>query len=67
MRDSLTLASYPFGPKIVDGQDIKAFERLLKAHRDVMAHIARRSSEDQAYDVSLRGLCPDGQNVDSIF
>jgi cohesin loading factor subunit SCC2 len=35
----------------VNNQDMKALERLLKAHRDVANHLAKRASEDQAYDV----------------
>ncbi|KXN83113.1 Protein rad9 [Leucoagaricus sp. SymC.cos] len=36
--------------EIVNNQDVKALDRLLKAHRDVANHLAKRSSEDQAYD-----------------
>ncbi|TFK52693.1 hypothetical protein OE88DRAFT_1628274 [Heliocybe sulcata] len=35
---------------ILPGADSKQLGKLLNAHRDVVAHLCRRSSEDQAYD-----------------
>lgn len=56
--------------QIVANQDVKALERLLKAHRDIATHLAKRSSEDQAYEVSvltpirkMRGLIPSRQSA----
>lgn len=36
--------------EIMNSQDVKALDRLLKAHRDIATHLVKRSSEDQAYD-----------------
>lgn len=45
--------------QILNNQDIRAFDRLLKTHRDIATHLVKRSSEDQAYDVSVHlvSLC----------
>ncbi|KZT19995.1 ARM repeat-containing protein [Neolentinus lepideus HHB14362 ss-1] len=36
--------------EILPDADIKQFGKLLSAHHDVVAHLCKRSSEDQAYD-----------------
>lgn len=43
--------------KIVAKADDAQLERLIAAHEDVATHLAKRSSEDQAYDVRLSGWC----------
>ena len=37
--------------QIISGVDIKAFDKLLASHKELAAHLCKRSSEDQAYDV----------------
>lgn len=39
--------------KIVASLKSKQLSKFLDAHRDVAAHLTKRSSEDQAYDVSI--------------
>jgi hypothetical protein len=39
--------------KVVSNIDLKGLNKLLEAHRDVASHLCKRSSEDQAYDVSV--------------
>lgn len=39
--------------QIVDTLDIKELDRYLGAHWDVAAHLGKRATEDQAYDVCV--------------
>lgn len=34
-------------------QDVKEFTKVMEAHRDVAAHLCKRSFEDQAYEVCV--------------
>ncbi|KAI0064180.1 hypothetical protein BV25DRAFT_1934347 [Artomyces pyxidatus] len=36
--------------EIMSNLSVKALERLVAAHQDIASHLAKRSSEDQAYD-----------------
>lgn len=36
--------------EIVSNVNLKEFDKLLAVHRDVVSHLCKRSSEDQAYD-----------------
>ncbi len=38
--------------EVIGKSDFNQLERLIAAHDDVSSHLAKRSSEDQAYDVS---------------
>jgi hypothetical protein len=38
--------------KIVSSVSLRALNRFLESHQDVASHLCKRSSEDQAYDVS---------------
>lgn len=37
--------------QIISSVDIRAFDKLLASHKELAAHLCKRSSEDQAYDV----------------
>jgi cohesin loading factor subunit SCC2 len=39
--------------QIVPSADTRILEKLLSTHQDVATHLCKRSSEDQAYDVSF--------------
>ncbi len=38
--------------KIVSSVSLRGLNRFLESHQDVASHLCKRSSEDQAYDVS---------------
>jgi cohesin loading factor subunit SCC2 len=42
--------------KILSAVDNKELDKLLAIHQDVASHLCKRSSEDQAYDVSQQRL-----------
>jgi len=42
--------------KILSAVDNKGLDKLLAIHQDVASHLCKRSSEDQAYDVSQQRL-----------
>jgi cohesin loading factor subunit SCC2 len=42
--------------QIVSNLDTTALDRLLSSHQDIASHLCKRSSEDQAYDVSQISL-----------
>jgi cohesin loading factor subunit SCC2 len=40
--------------KVLSRGSLQHFERLAAAHQDLATHLAKRSAQDQAYEVSIR-------------
>ncbi|KAG8738993.1 Sister chromatid cohesion protein 2 [Ceratobasidium sp. 414] len=53
LRETHLTLQLPFETTIVASCDLKALDDLIIAHSDVYAHLSKRSSDDQAYDVSV--------------
>lgn len=42
--------------KVLSTMNVKELDKLLSIHQDVATHLCKRSSEDQAFDVSPRQI-----------
>jgi cohesin loading factor subunit SCC2 len=58
LDEVLSSSSGPFSAlirmQVLSRASVKYFERLATAHQDLATHLAKRSAQDQAYEVSIR-------------